>query len=240
MDNLQIIKSENFGSVTCDFLRNGNGDILMTSEQLGRALGYLQPRKSINNIVLRNEYLKKEEFSGVINLMSPGGIQETRVFTEDGIYEITFLAKTDKAMAFRTWVRNILKSLRKGDAELINKEKNLNALRMMNNQLGLLIESQEELVVKINDVDNKVETQITLTNTQAKDIQFAVNGRVIYLLKGKESEDYKLYKNKYFQALYRDIKKRLAVPSYRDILKKDYELALGFVKNWIPEQSIRM
>lgn len=39
-------------------------------------------------------------FSGVIKMIIEGGqidtTQETRVFTEDGIYEVTMLAKTEK------------------------------------------------------------------------------------------------------------------------------------------------
>lgn len=117
---LVLVKSETFGNVQCDFWQSENGDLFMSSEQLGRALGYAEPRKSISNLVNRNEYLEEPEFSGVTVLMTPGGNQETRVFTEDGIYEVTMLAKTRKAREFRAWVRKILKSLRKGEAVLMS------------------------------------------------------------------------------------------------------------------------
>ena len=68
-----------------------------------------------------NPYLKNEEFSKVVKVPYPsGGTQNTRVFTEDGIYEVTMLAKTEKAKEFRSWVRKILKSLRRGDTKLIS------------------------------------------------------------------------------------------------------------------------
>lgn len=38
--DLTLVKSENFGSVQCDFWQNEQGDILMTREQIGRALEY--------------------------------------------------------------------------------------------------------------------------------------------------------------------------------------------------------
>lgn len=122
MTNLALVRSESFGTIQCDFWKNDDGSIFMTSEQLGQALGYSSPRVSISNLVNRNEYLKNKEFSGVINLMTPSGTQETRVFTEDGIYEVTFLASTEKAREFRNWVRGILKSLRAGEATITIKQ----------------------------------------------------------------------------------------------------------------------
>jgi phage antirepressor YoqD-like protein len=122
MSELTLYKSEWFQGVECDFWKNENDEILMTAEQLGNILEYSNPRKAVNKIVLRNPYLLDNEFSGGVKMVSPSGMQETRVFTEDGIYEITMLAKTEKAKEFRTWVRQILKGLRKGELELLQKQ----------------------------------------------------------------------------------------------------------------------
>jgi prophage antirepressor-like protein len=79
----------------------------MASEQLGKALGYATPRVGISNLVTRNKSLGDVEFSGVLKLSTPSGAQETRVFTEDGVYEVTMLARTEKAIEFRAWVRKV-------------------------------------------------------------------------------------------------------------------------------------
>lgn len=55
-------------------------------------------------------------------MRTEAGNRETRVFTEDGIYEVAFLAETIKAKEFRFWVRQILKGLCKGELELIRKQ----------------------------------------------------------------------------------------------------------------------
>nr|DAS10942.1 MAG TPA: BRO family protein [Caudoviricetes sp.] len=116
---LVLIKSADFGSVTCDFYGRNN-EVYMTSEQLGECLGYTYARESINKLVQRNDYLRNVEFSAEVKLTSPrGDIQSTRIFTEDGIYEVTMLSRTEKAKEFRAWVRRILKSLRTGKARLI-------------------------------------------------------------------------------------------------------------------------
>lgn len=119
-NNLTLVRSEDFGNVKCDFWRDENSNFFMTAEQLGMALDYCNPRISIGNLVNRNSYVKSEEFSGVTKLITPSGYQEMRVFTEDGIYEVTLLAKTSKAKEFRGWIRKILKGLRTGELVLKN------------------------------------------------------------------------------------------------------------------------
>jgi len=121
MSDLVLFKSENFQGIECDFWKNNNDEIFMTSEQLGVVLGYSFPREGINKIVLRNDYLKNDEFSTEVRMGSPSGVQTTRVFNEDGIYEVAFLSKTDMAKEFRSWVRKILKGLRTGELELLKK-----------------------------------------------------------------------------------------------------------------------
>jgi len=147
MSNLVLVKSEMFGNVQCDFYQNED-TFCMTSEQLGQALEYADPRVSIGNLTNRNEYLKDSEFSSVINLMTDAGLRETRVFTEDGIYEVTMLAKTEKAKTFRAFVRKTLKGLRTGQLQIIQsttdnnyliemaaKAKEMNAQARLNNSL---------------------------------------------------------------------------------------------------------
>ena len=119
MSNLVLAKSEVFRGVTCDFWRSEDKDsYFMTSEQLGMALGYSDPTKGITNVVDRNEYLKDVEFSTYLKLRKVEGSREVerelRVFTEDGIMEVSMLAKTQIGREFRARVRKILKELRKG------------------------------------------------------------------------------------------------------------------------------
>ena len=118
MNNLQLIKSSKFGNIECDIYSNEK-EMFMTAEQIGNCLGYQYARESINKLVSRNDYLKEKEFSCEVILTSEAGERKTRVFTEDGIYEVTMLAKTEKAKEFRAFIRKLLKSLRKGEAKII-------------------------------------------------------------------------------------------------------------------------
>lgn len=118
----QIIKSEMFNSVSCDFYQNENGDVFMTINQLAQALEY-SDRSGVQKIINRNDYLKDVEYSVQDKMSSTDGKQyDTRIFTEDGIYEVTMLSKQPKARAFRAFVRKTLKALRKGEMFLIQPQ----------------------------------------------------------------------------------------------------------------------
>lgn len=117
MSSLTLVKSEKFGAVQCDFWQNENGDVFMTIAQLAAALGYAD-KSGAEKILQRNDYLRSDEFSALVTIPSGGTDklsvpQQTRVFTEDGIYEVTMLAKTPKAREFRAWVREVVKTIRK-------------------------------------------------------------------------------------------------------------------------------
>lgn len=131
MKDLELIKSEKFGEIECDIYSNEK-EMFMTISQLANCLGYAS-KSGVENMLMRNEYLKEKEFSQVVAITfgengqnrgthkmgAPNNRQETRVFTEDGIYEVTMLSKTEKAKEFRAFIRKVLKSLRNGQAKII-------------------------------------------------------------------------------------------------------------------------
>lgn len=118
-DSLVLRTTEMFGEVETNIYENADHEMFMTARQLGECLGYSEPTIAINKLVTRHPYLANEEFSVLTRLVSTDGKQyNTRIFNEDGIYEVTFLSDTEKAFEFRSWVRHLLKDLRKGDIQL--------------------------------------------------------------------------------------------------------------------------
>lgn len=159
MNQLQIVKSEMFNQVPCDFWQNQNGDVFMTINQLSESLGYTS-RDGIEKMIKRNEYLTEGEFSATDKLSATDGKKyETRIFTEDGIYEVSMLAKTALAKEFRRWVRKVLKSLRKGETVLVQPQtagdelqiKKMRAEAMLNNsrtrQAKLILDMQKNKIL---------------------------------------------------------------------------------------------
>lgn len=131
VNELTVIRSENFGAVTCDFLKDANSEIWMTRRQIGEALEYIDPAPSIKNIHLRHKE-RLDKFSMVVQLDTPSrGEQETTIYSAKGIYEICRWSQQPKADKFYDWVYEILEGLRKGNLKLIQVPQSLpEALRL--------------------------------------------------------------------------------------------------------------
>lgn len=120
MRELKLIKSERFGEIEADIYSNDK-DMFMTINQLAECLEYAS-KDALASLISRNTYLKAHEFSGTCKLQAPDGkMYDTRVFSEDGIYEITMLSGQPKAKEFRAWIRRILKELRRGEVRPQNQ-----------------------------------------------------------------------------------------------------------------------
>lgn len=66
-NNLKLITTETFGDLSCNFYRNMNDDILLTREQIGLALEYVDPINSIYKIHKRhNEFVHVSQKENII------------------------------------------------------------------------------------------------------------------------------------------------------------------------------
>ena len=89
-----------------------DGEILFTAEEIGRHLGYSDPSRAINKLFERNQNELKL-YSSVVKLTTEQEFQRsTRVFTEEGVYIISMLARTNEAKKFRARVALLLRRLR--------------------------------------------------------------------------------------------------------------------------------
>ena len=73
---------------------------------ISSALGYLNTR-NFYTLIDRNSQ-EFEGKQGVLNLRTPGGMQETRIISYHGIIRAAMLAKTKKAFDFRDWAEKVL------------------------------------------------------------------------------------------------------------------------------------
>lgn len=122
MNNLQLIKSEHFENVKCDFWEAQGREILLTREQIGKALDYAYPQKAIGNIHSRN-YHRLKDYAVVLNLRGTDGkMYDTTLYTARGIYEICRYSGQPKADAFMDWVWDVLETIRKHGAYLTDEK----------------------------------------------------------------------------------------------------------------------
>jgi prophage antirepressor-like protein len=123
-----------FGEQPVSIIRH-DGDWWMTSQQIGEALEYAEPRDSVLKIYERNRD-ELGDFSVTVRLTATDGKSyETRVFNEEGVMLVCILSGQPRAKAFRRWAVSVLKQHRHGEFDKLRADnaRLRNALGMWRN-----------------------------------------------------------------------------------------------------------
>lgn len=82
----------------------------LTARDVGRCLGYAEDhaRHAILKLFTRHEDEFGPEDTGVVNLTTPGGEQQTRIFSQTGCVLLAMFANTARAKDFRAWAKRAL------------------------------------------------------------------------------------------------------------------------------------
>lgn len=134
-------------------------EVVMDTEQLRKATGF-KTMRGLELLLKEHPELLEKEYSykkKVPNL--EGGVtkmREKRFFTESGIYEVTFLASTQRAREFRRFASTILKSVRKG--EMIPKlpADRWNLMEEKFNKITNLFEERQEQLENLDENAEKI------------------------------------------------------------------------------------
>lgn len=84
-----------------------NGQVWLTAAEIAQALGYNRDT-FIHRLYSRHTGEFTERMTGVVSLTTPGGTQETRIFSLRGAHLLGMFARTERAAEFRRWVLDIL------------------------------------------------------------------------------------------------------------------------------------
>ncbi|WP_346684419.1 BRO-N domain-containing protein [Megamonas hypermegale] len=118
MTSLTLVNKSHFGKIICDVYYDKQGNILMTREQIGKALGYKNPNDAIRFIHDRNKE-RLDKFSVSFKLNGTDGKKyNTILYTRRGVYEICRFSKQPKANAFYDWVYDLLEGLASGQIKI--------------------------------------------------------------------------------------------------------------------------
>lgn len=83
------------------------GQIWLTAAEVGEALGYSDD-KAIHRLYRKHVDEFTVNMTGVVKVTTPGGIQDSRVFSLRGAHLMGMFSRTTKAKEFRRWVLDIL------------------------------------------------------------------------------------------------------------------------------------
>ena len=173
-----------FENTELQVMVNNNHEIEMDMDELAKALGF-KDKDSFKSIILRNPELQSPEFSKIKKVLSnEGGVlkkRDKRVFNQDGIFEISYLANTDRAKEFRKFIKAFSK-------EMIT--------RIKNNQIALN-QGVPALQTKIEPkIDQMLELVTQRDDEIANIFEFFEKAKTYFEMIGVMQEDIKLIKSK--------------------------------------------
>lgn len=177
----------------------------------------------------------RDEFSEEISLLK---IQESTYKNDRGReYPMFILSLNQAKQILMRESKFVRKAMINYIETLEEKLKNPFANLSMQQMMIVTLQEQEKIVDRVEVLENKVDNEIRVDNGEQRKIQRAVATRVYQRLDivPELIEDKKYV----FQAIYRDLKDRFGVASYRDIKRKDLRDCLEYVSTWIEPADLR-
>lgn len=173
-----------FENTELQVMVNNNHEIEMDIDELAKALNFKE-KDYLKKLIARNPELQSSEFSKIKKVLSnEGGVlkkRNKRVFNQDGIFEISYLANTDRAKDFRRFIKAFSK-------EMIT--------RIKNNQIALN-QGVPALQTKIEPkIDQMLELVTQRDDEIANIFEFFEKAKTYFEMIGVMQEDIKLIKTK--------------------------------------------
>lgn len=231
MNQLQVFENELF-KVSA---KNDNGQILFDVEQVAKCLGITQEK---NN----KEYVRWERVNEYLPSNSPE-VGKGDLIPEPLVYKLAFKASNEVAEQFQDWLAiEVIPSIRKTGSynteKVVPLSKDQALVTVLRTTADLveghheIVKEQHELRKLVTQIDEKVEEQITLDYGEQRRLQKAVALKVYELCDDPE------YRPKLFREIYREIKDRFAVGSYKDVKRKELQSAIRYVESFVPRRVV--
>ena len=118
--------------------------------------------------------------------------------------------------------------------KLVEKIEQLQKPMTVEDMIILQANEMKNVKHRIDVVENKVDNEIRIDHTEQRKLQKTIATRVYQRLESINADRKML-----FSAIYRDLKDRFGVASYRDIKRKDFEDALLYSRSWIERAELR-
>ncbi len=173
-----------FENTELQVMTNNNNEIEMDMDELAKALDFKE-KEYLKKLIARNPELQSPEYSSLKKVLSnEGGIlkkREKRVFNQDGIFEVAYLANTERAKQFRRFIKNFSK-------EMITKFKT--------NQI-VLNQGVPALPMRIEPKLDRILELVTQRDIEIENIfEFFENAKEYFEMIVPMQEDIKLIKSK--------------------------------------------
>lgn len=156
MNNFKLMITENFeNEIPCDFWADVNGEYFITREQIGTALGYSHPNKSIDNMHSRHKE-RLDKFSTTIKLRVVEGeryVERERIlYSRKGIMEICRWSNKPLADKFMDWCWGVIDNLISNQGSMISS----NQVTVLTSLINDISKQNSLLLLQNNELTNKI------------------------------------------------------------------------------------
>ncbi|MFT0800334.1 ORF6C domain-containing protein [Bacillus swezeyi] len=227
MNQLQTFKNDLFEVAA----KIENDQILFDVEQVANSLGF---RQNKNN----KEYIRWETVNRYLNQYLSQDVGKGDFIPEPLVYKLAFKASNEVAEQFQGWLAiEVIPTIRKtgqyAPKMLTEREQRIESLKLLietsqrQDEMQKALNKHENKLLELNE---KVDEQITLDHGEQRRLQKGVARRV-YSFTDDKNEAARLFKE-----LYREIKDRFGVSSYKDLKRKELLTAIKYIENWVPRK----
>ena len=220
MNELRIFNNEDFGEIRTVTI---DGEAWFIGNDVGRALGYADPRSGVRKLV--------DDEDKRVCPVGTGNV-ETTIINESGIYALIFGSTLPTAKKFKKWVTSeVLPAIRKTGGYQLPQT--------TDGKIQLLAQGQVEMGQRIDKVEKTIQTmreELPLFPIELKKITAAVKKKGVEVLGGKESEAYRdrSVSCRVYQDIYREIYRNFEVSSYQNIRRADLPRVESVVLEYTP------
>ncbi|EWH21216.1 MULTISPECIES: ORF6C domain-containing protein [Bacillus] len=227
MNQLQTFKNELF-EVSAKI---ENDQILFDVEHVAKSLGFKQIKSN-------KEYIRWGTVNRYLNKYLSQDVGKGDFIPEPLVYKLAFKASNEVAEQFQDWLAiDVIPTIRKTGQYvpkmLTEREQRIESLKLLLETSQRQDEMQKALSKhenKLLELSEKVDEQITLDHGEQRRLQKGVARRV-YQFTDDKKEAARLFKE-----LYREIKDRFGVTSYKDVKRKELLTAINYIENWVPRK----
>ena len=170
---LQLVKSEQFYGVDCDFYKGNNDEMWLTRNQIGEALEY-SARGDAIEMIHRKHKDRLDKFSVTIKLMGTDKKRyNTYMYNERGVMEICRWSRQPKANEFMDWVWDIVQAYRHGTLQPVQKQPVQKQRETAITPIEKFFDHQNQILEELRDNQREFQSNImslitALTSEEAK------------------------------------------------------------------------
>ncbi|NBI29464.1 ORF6N domain-containing protein [Chengkuizengella marina] len=224
MNQLQIISQDGQRVLITSQLAESYGT---DSERITKNFNRNKERYKEGKHFLALEGKELKDFRATCQIDLLPNINKLYLWTEKGAWLHAKSLKTDEAWDAYEMLVDDYYSVKENIPTLTKEE----AEALLFRRTADMIVKIPQLEQKIEEVDQKVDKQITLTQWEQRKLQREVKRKVYKFSDDKEERKY------LFPELYREIYDRWGIPSYRDVLRKDLENVITYINAWVPKKK---